>query len=266
MIGGMADLPPETLSALYGVPPEEFVAARSVAVAEARARGDAGAAKSIAALRKPTVAAWMVNLAAHRRLDLIDELLEVGAELRQAQQTGQAARVRELSERRGRTTARLIHAIRDLVEQADRGGKLPEDELRATFFAAVADPQIGAAVRAGRIEKAVVYSGFGGLVAVPPDDDAAAKPDEGMGAASLAPKLSAAQDAEREARAAYEKAAREHTEALATLDDVDEQVAKLAARRTAASRAVDRAGELRARAEQALADTAARVKALRDNS
>src|SRR5512142_3207595 len=59
---------------LYALPPEQFVAARNEAVAAARKAGDRDTAEAVAALRKPTQAAWLVNLLALRRPDLIDEL------------------------------------------------------------------------------------------------------------------------------------------------------------------------------------------------
>lgn len=43
---------------LYGLPPGEFVAARGRHVAAARTAKDPALAKQIAALRKPTLAAW----------------------------------------------------------------------------------------------------------------------------------------------------------------------------------------------------------------
>ncbi|HKT04786.1 MAG TPA: hypothetical protein VJT31_35175, partial [Rugosimonospora sp.] len=70
---------------LYALPPEQFIPARNEAVATARKAGDRATAEAVGALRKPTVAAWLVNLLALRRPDLLDELFALGEGLRQAQ-------------------------------------------------------------------------------------------------------------------------------------------------------------------------------------
>ena len=57
----------ELIRRLYEAPPEGFVAGRAAAVAAAKKAGDTATAKRLAALRKPTVAAWLVNLLALRR-------------------------------------------------------------------------------------------------------------------------------------------------------------------------------------------------------
>ena len=54
---------------LYGLAPEEFLARRTALAATAKRAGDVGLARQITALRKPTVAAWAVNLLARRRPD-----------------------------------------------------------------------------------------------------------------------------------------------------------------------------------------------------
>ena len=46
---------------LYSADPENFTARRKELAAQARRAGDAEAAKSIAALGKPTKSAWLVN-------------------------------------------------------------------------------------------------------------------------------------------------------------------------------------------------------------
>src|SRR5690242_10980815 len=59
---GMTEVPAEIAERLYAAEPHLFVAGRDAAVAAARAAGDTRGAAAIAALRKPTVAAWLVNL------------------------------------------------------------------------------------------------------------------------------------------------------------------------------------------------------------
>ena len=56
----------DELDELYEVKPEEFTALRTKLAAAAKQRGDVETAKQIAAARKPTAAAWVVNRLALR--------------------------------------------------------------------------------------------------------------------------------------------------------------------------------------------------------
>src|SRR3954452_13263595 len=77
----------ELIRQMYEAPPDRFVATRAAAIADARKAGDKDTARRLAALRKPTVAAWLVNLLALRRPELIDELVELSTALRTAQRS-----------------------------------------------------------------------------------------------------------------------------------------------------------------------------------
>ena len=147
---------------LYEAPPDGFVAARAAAVAGARAAGDRDTAKRLAALKKPTVAAWVVNLLALRRPELIDELAELSAALRAAQRDLRGEQMRELSLQRRRFVTSLVDAARRLAVSAGATrAKLPLDEVEATFTAALAEPEIATQVRTGRLIRAATYAGFG---------------------------------------------------------------------------------------------------------
>jgi hypothetical protein len=144
---------------LYSAPPEEFVALRNEEVARARKARDTALAGAIGKLRKPTVAAWLVNRLAHERPDLVEELLELAEELRTAQRELRGADLRELSTRRRSTVAALA---REAARLAGPGrANLPVAEVEATLAAALADPEVAAAVRAGQLTKALEYTGFG---------------------------------------------------------------------------------------------------------
>ncbi|GLH98237.1 coiled-coil domain-containing protein [Phytohabitans aurantiacus] len=149
---------------LYTEPPERFVAARDEAVAEARATGDLDAARQIAKLRKPTVAAWLVNLLAHRRPELVDELADLSAALRAAQRNLRGAELRDLSKQRRQAVAALVAAARALAVAEDpllARAKLPLADVENTLNAALSDEHIAAQVRSGRLVRAAVYAGFG---------------------------------------------------------------------------------------------------------
>lgn len=160
----MAGVSPELVARLYTTPPGGFVAARAEAVAAARAAGDAAAARDIARLRKPTVAAWLVNLLALRRPELMAGLAELSADLRTAQRELSGARLRELTARRRRMVAALVEQARALAQTADprlTAGRLPLAEVEATLNAALADADIAEQVRSGRLVRAASYAGFG---------------------------------------------------------------------------------------------------------
>lgn len=206
--GGVA--PAEVVRRLYTLPPGRFVAARTEEVAAARG-SDPAAARAIGQLRKPTVAAWLVNLLALRRPDLIDGLVELSGQLRSAQRQLRGPALRELSTRRRAVIESLVAQARALAADADpaaAAGKLPLAEVEATLSAALSDEQIAAQVRSGRLIRAVDYAGFGEvprprLRLVGPDDIVADEPD----ADRVADRVE--QDRAEQDRAAADRAARE---------------------------------------------------------
>ncbi|MDG4833341.1 hypothetical protein O7627_29140 [Solwaraspora sp. WMMD1047] len=160
----MAAVSRELVDRLYTAPPDGFVAARAEAVAAARAAGDTAAAREIGRLRKPTVAAWLVNLLALRRPQLVADLVDLSAALRSAQRELAGPRLRELSgQRRGAVNA-LVAEVRALAREADpalSAGKLPLAEVEATLNAALSDETVAEQVRTGRLLRATSYAGFG---------------------------------------------------------------------------------------------------------
>ncbi|HEX6498358.1 MAG TPA: hypothetical protein VF054_04915 [Micromonosporaceae bacterium] len=159
----MAQVPDDVVARLYTVPPERFVAERNDAVAAARRSGDRERAAAIGALRKPTVAAWLVNLLVWRRPDLVDDLLRLGDELRAAQRDLRGERLRELSARRRGMVGDLAAQARELAVAAGRSARddLPLAEVEETLTAALVDAGIADEVRDGRLTKALSYAGFG---------------------------------------------------------------------------------------------------------
>ena len=145
---------------LYGLPPEEFTAARDDLAKQA---ADPTLKKAIKALRKPTVSAHVVNQLVRERPGEIDELLDLGDELRAAMMSDKGD-VRRLTEARRDLIGSLVDA--DLAAAV-------RDDVTATLEAATADPDLGAAVRSGRLVKPLRYAGFG---AMPDLDDAVATP------------------------------------------------------------------------------------------
>jgi hypothetical protein len=157
-------VPGDLVETLYASPPDGFVAARAEAVEAARQAGDKDLAKLIGALKKPTVAAWLVNLLAWRTPELLDELVELAAALRSAQRDLQGEQLRELSTERRRVVSALVGQARKLAIAEDpsvSAAKLPLADVENTLTAALADADIAEQVRSGRLIRAVSYAGFG---------------------------------------------------------------------------------------------------------
>jgi hypothetical protein len=160
----VAEVPTELADRLYAVPPRRFVAERDAAIERARSGGDTAVAAALSKLRRPTVAAWLVNLLALRRPELLAELVELAAALREAQRRLQGGQLRELAVRRREAVAGLLATARSLAVEVDpelAGAKLPLAEVEATLTAALADEQVAAQVRAGRLLRPAEPAGFG---------------------------------------------------------------------------------------------------------
>jgi chromosome segregation ATPase len=154
----------ELIRRMYEEPPDRFVATRSAAIADAKKAGDKDTVKRLTALRKPTVAAWLVNLLALRRSELIDELVELATALREAQRSLNGDEMRELSNQRRQIVSALVTEARKLAVAEDAamtGAKLPLGEVESTLTAALAEPEIAEQVRTGRLIRAATYAGFG---------------------------------------------------------------------------------------------------------
>lgn len=277
---------------LYEAPPDGFVAARSAAIDEARKSGDRETAKRLAALKKPTVAAWVVNLLALRRPDLIEELVELSAALREAQRGLQGDQLRELTAQRRQVVSALVAAARQLAQAEDPGLKLPLAEVEATLSAALAEPQVAAQVRTGRLIRAASYAGFGEVprprlrlvtdeaaddedgdeaeVIELPNSGAKAGERERLAAErrrreyeqrrrDLRRELSAAQAAEQRADGQVERAEGAERDAYHLVEDLDAELAELERRRTEAQADVARRKLARRTAEREAAAARRRV-------
>ncbi|WP_030486668.1 hypothetical protein [Micromonospora chokoriensis] len=160
----MPGLSAELVQQLYRTPPDRFVAARDAAVAEARRAGDPTTARQLAGLRRPTVAAWLVNLLAIRRPELVADLVQLADALRAAQRELRGPRLRELSAQRRAVVGALVAEVRKLAAaepDAPPASRLPLAEVEATLNAAFSDVEVAEQVRAGRLLRAASYAGFG---------------------------------------------------------------------------------------------------------
>jgi hypothetical protein len=149
------------VSDLYALPPEQFIAARDEAVKQAKAAGDRRLAAEIGKLRRPTVAAWVVNRLAQERPEMVEELLGLGEALRSAQRNLRGDELRELSMQRRALVSALAREAVVLARREHRRDNLPVAEVEATLTAALADPDVAEMVRTGQLTRTVEYTGFG---------------------------------------------------------------------------------------------------------
>lgn len=194
---------------LYGVPPADFVAARTQARDRARAAGHKALAADVAALPKPSTAAWVCNLLVRRRHEEIAQLVELGGMMREAQRALSGEQLRELGRQRASVVAALARQARGLA--ADAGHPVSSavaEQIEGTLRAAVADAAAGRALLDGRLTAALSYTGLGpvdvgGAVAPAPEDRSPAGQPAGDDAGKSARHdLAAAERRRREAEEA----------------------------------------------------------------
>ena len=136
---------------LYGLPDDEFTAARDALAKRLRSEKRREEADEVKGLRRPNVAAGAINRAV--REHGVDDLLAAGEALREAHEAllsgdGDAAAVREV-------TAREREAVRDFARLAlgDDATASTDEKVRATLHAASVDDDVRALLEAGKLER-----------------------------------------------------------------------------------------------------------------
>ena len=220
---------------LYAVPAEAFTEQRNQAAKDA---GDKQLTAAIKKLKKPSVAAWAVNLLVRRESDQIDSVLELAESLRAAAEALDGDELRALTRQRRQLTTALAASARALAR--DAGVRLTGpvvDQVEGMLNAAMLDPVAAKVVRTGRVLTAFTSTGLGdleveGVVAVPEALDVEARPVEAEEQAppelrvvpDTGAKLAAAREALEEATGNVEVAEHE-------LAEVEASVERLNARR-----------------------------------
>jgi hypothetical protein len=143
---------------LYGLPLAEFVAARNALAKELRAAGKRDDAAAVAALPKPSAAAWAANQVLRSQPRDARELFDAGEELTAA--TGDA--LRGAIARHRDVLGRLVAAAEGLLDSDGRGlsGQSLE-RVGQTLNAVSLDPDLRDEGRAGRLTKEHFFSGVG---------------------------------------------------------------------------------------------------------
>jgi hypothetical protein len=239
---------------LYGLVPGSFTAERNARAKEVRSSGDRDLAAAVGRLPRPSVAAWAANLLVRERADQVDQVVALGALLREAQEDLDPAALKSLSAQRRQVVAALGKEAGRLA--ASHGQKLSGavvEELEHTLQAAMTDEAAAEAVRTGRLVRSLSAEGLdvdltdavavpGGAAPPPPEptprarggariDDLEQKRRE-VAERELAAARQAADEAEaaaREAENAREEVERRRDEARARRDRLRDDRRRLAA-------------------------------------
>ena len=243
---------------LYGLPPEEFTAARNARAKQAVADGERELAAAVRGLRRPTAAADVLNLVVRRDRATVEQVVELGVRLRAAQGTLGQRELRALDDERraltravarqavdrargeGRTVSAAVttaveETLRSAMVDAEAGAALLTGLLVDTFSSTGLDPvdlsRVLAVGDAGRPPRPAVSSG-----AAPGPDPrvvAAARESAELSAAAL---VTAGENAESARRRAVE-AARRRQDLGAELAELRRRVADLEQRLDVATEA-----------------------------
>lgn len=228
----------EIADGLYALPLGDFTPAR-----DARAKELKGTelAAPVKALKKPSLAAWVVNLLVRRDADQVSQVLDLGAALREAAAGMQGDELRALTRQRRQLTAAVTTGARALA--SGEGVKVTQavaDQVEATLTAAMLDARCAEAVRSGLLVTALAATGvdevdLGAAVATPdalgftastterPPPDLHVVPDPDADEKALA----AAREEVAQAQRLVDDARRTATEAAAAVAELEARALQL---------------------------------------
>ena len=223
---------------LYSLLPAEFTGTRNQWAKQTKADGNAELATQVSGLRKPSVAAWVVNMMMRHQGEQMTQVLELGASLRQAQADLDGEALRELTRQRRQLTTAVTRQGRELAgELGTRITETVADQVQGTLHAAMIDEDAAAAVRSGLLVSALEATGVGAAdvvdaVAVPEaigmTPRARPMPERKRADLSVVPEPERAPEDEEKQRAADERRALQAAvdQAVAAADEARKRVRK----------------------------------------
>jgi hypothetical protein len=210
----------DELDRLYGLPLNDFTAARDEIAKRLRGEGERELADEVKALRKPTAAVWVVNQLAREREVDVKRLMKAGEALAKAQ----ASATREDFQQ---ARADEQHALERLASAAREAGVGPQAADRAvqTLRAASLTDEGRELLKRGRLTEELEPPGFDALVGMPaPPRRAKPKPPPRTN-----PQLKKAQERVKKLKAEAERAEREATAAAERLAKAEAELERLKA-------------------------------------
>lgn len=242
---------------LYGAPLDRFVAERTQLAKALRKDGRREEAAEVAALRKPSVAAWAVNQLIRTQGRSVKDLFKAGDALQKAHDLATAGRgdaqaLRKATQIERATVDTLVEAARGLL--TSEGHELSPaviDRVSETLRAAALDPDARAQVGEGRLERELRHVGLGLL------GDISAVPAPARKRKAPAPKRKQDQKRQAEAEARERERAQALKDARATEKDARRELERAQRALDSAQARRDKAAAALAHAEQELADAQA---------
>jgi len=231
---------------LYALAPAEFTAARNLAARAVKDSADLELAARVRELKKPSPAAWAVNLLARQRGEELEQLAELGETMREAQEDLDREQLGELTRQRRALVNALAREASGLATEARHNlTATVVEEVARTLQAALNDPAAAAAVRSGRLVRGLEATGIEPVDLV----DAVAAPSASM---VSAPRPAAERKAVRDLAAvrAAKEAEKKADEAELEVRGIERRVSDVETRRS--------------RLESRLAELEEQVSALED--
>ncbi len=152
---------------LYGLPLERFVPERTALARDLRRAGQREEAEAVAALRKPSLAAWAVNQLVRTQGRAVARLFQAGDAAQLAQTNllsgrGAAVALRGALMKEREAVSQLVEVARGLL--SSEGHELSSSMLERvanTLHAAALDEESRASVRDGCLERELRHVGLG---------------------------------------------------------------------------------------------------------
>ncbi|HEX4540460.1 MAG TPA: hypothetical protein VH112_09460 [Acidimicrobiales bacterium] len=269
----------DVVDELYGVDAAEFVAIRDKRAREARDAGDRALADQVKGLKRPSAAAWVVNVLVRHRPGEIERLLSFGQSFRDAQANLAGDELRRLGRQRHQVLGALGQEARRIAQERGQSvSQAVQRDVESTLDAALTDPSAADAVRSGRLLRSISHAGMGpvdlsgslaapeiavrsstGIPGLAPDDSKQGRPPEDE-------KIAAAREALEDADADVERADHGLSRAERTAEEAQGRKAdaeqRVRALEEEVARADDRLRTATAEAAQAETDRRAARKAL----
>jgi DNA repair exonuclease SbcCD ATPase subunit len=215
---------------LYGLDPGEFTAARNTA-AKSLSGADAVRVKG---LKKPAPAAWVMNLLVRERAAEIERAVDLGRELRGAQDDLDREAITSLGGQRRKIVAAIAGLGGELAEAAGHPVSAAIlEEVGQTIQAAMSSPSAAAAVQSGRLIRSLMATGVDDVdvsdaVAIPGSAPAKGSARKAEPVAKSAAEKKRAQRELDAAREASQRADTVDREAADAVDEIERRRAELA--------------------------------------
>ena len=235
------------LDRLFGLPLSEFTSARNELAKELRDAGSREEAEQVKALRKPSVAAWLVNRVSRERELDVQRLLNAGETLRKAQAdaaSGQGEAFAEARRDEQRALERLAEAAREIAVR-EGSGQAAVAQATQTLRAASLTDEGRELLKRGRLTEELEPPGFEALTGLVPAQPPKRRAKPRQPSKKAREKVEKLRRTEREAASAALAAEQE-------ADQAEKEASKLRERAAKARANADAAAAKRATAEREL--------------